>query len=52
MLVIIGIYYHYIPPGFKLFPKSTALTLITVLIIILVSKVVRLSLYFKILRQT
>ena len=43
MLVLIGIYYHYIPPGLKLFPKSAAFTLITVLITILVSKVVRLK---------
>jgi len=43
MLVLIGIYYHYIPPGFKLSLKSAALTLITVLITILVSKVVRLK---------
>jgi hypothetical protein len=31
------------PPGLKLLPKSTALTLITKLITILVSKVVRLK---------
>jgi hypothetical protein len=43
MLVLIGIYYHYEPPGFKLFAKSAALTLITVLITILVGKVVRLK---------
>ena len=29
MLVIIGIYYHYNPSDFKLFPKSAALALIT-----------------------
>jgi hypothetical protein len=42
-LVLTGIYYHYNPRGFKLFTKSAALTLITVLITILVSKVVRLK---------
>jgi len=26
MLVLIGIYYHYNPPGFKLFPKPAAYT--------------------------
>ena len=29
MLVLIGIYYHYIPLGFKSFPQSAAVTLIT-----------------------
>jgi len=43
MLVLIGIYYHYNPPCFKLLPKSAALAPITVLITILVSKVVRLE---------
>lgn len=43
MLVLIGIYYHYNPPGFELFPKSAAVTLITVLIIVPTSKVARLK---------